>query len=123
MTGELCPDCGQLRAPHDQALSDFLAESPGAAVCWVNRDDYCQGGLLACLKAQLAQAQRENEAWRALATRGGRYGGLLIQSQANALQSHPWQLGFSQDGFGHADTVQAAAIDLATKLGLIGTKP
>jgi hypothetical protein len=70
MTGELCPDCRQLRAPHDQALSDFLAESPGTAVCWVNRDDYCQGGLLACLKAQLAKARADHQDVLALLGRG-----------------------------------------------------
>lgn len=77
-------------------------------------------------EAQLAEAQRENEAWRALAEwecAPGVYRALVVEERYEP--SHPYTF-CAEDGsatrHGSGETPQAAAIDLATKLGLIHAK-
>lgn len=79
--------------------------------------------LVAKRDADLAALGREVGAWRGLAeweAMPGKYRGVAFESRQR--DADPYALGAADDGpdaFGHGDTPQAAAIDLAVKLGLL----
>lgn len=125
MSGVVCWRC-QLPLDEERVCSgsNFTlvcaakAERPCPATCAYPELLGIAEGTVKVLQAQLAEAQRENAAWRAIASAAAAASvSLMVMRQGSGwrVQSRP------QSG-GTGDTVQAAAIDLATKLNLLPPK-
>lgn len=126
MSGETCEDCGRPVATSDNVPT---SDQCGALNWGTHRAVTCLRVQLANTRAQLAEAQRENAAWRALAE---------WESAPVHCRSVVWEPVRSDSGDdfwvqtmdehdqterGEGPTVQAAAIELAIKLNLLTKEP
>jgi hypothetical protein len=103
-----CPECGRpMATTAHQQMESSHCNGTGSGSCLHTQ--------LATAEAKLVEAERENAAWRGLfehnATRGGEF---CLQRCSDGT----WYADCGSDD-AEAATPQAAAIDLATKLGLI----
>lgn len=135
MSDPTCPDCGRQYAdsyPLWQCSDSTCGLSPTWNPHGEQHDDCINECLYATkgsLRAQLTEAQRENEAWRALAAESsGRAMSLDFSRHGEGdwsleIADYPQVIGSVAKGdYAHGATPQAAAMALATKLNLLTPK-